>query len=159
MPITAKLSQTFDDRLGHDVADEMVGWFNAVDGAYRNELREINDLNFARFDARMEQRFAEAEVKMERRFAEYDVKMEQRFAAAEVKVERRFAEYDVKMEQRFAEAEVKMVRRFAEYDVKLERGLAEVRVEMREHQLTLLRWMIGMWIVQLIATAGLWMRR
>ena len=32
---------------------------NHVDAASRAELRELNELNFARFEARMDQRFAE----------------------------------------------------------------------------------------------------
>ena len=34
-------------------------WFNQVDATYRAELRELNELNFARFDAKLEQRMAE----------------------------------------------------------------------------------------------------
>jgi hypothetical protein len=54
MPVTAKFSQEFYDRLGHGVADELVNWFNQVDAAYRSELRELNELNFARFEAKLE---------------------------------------------------------------------------------------------------------
>ena len=45
--------------LGEDVANELVDWFNAVDLTYRTELRELNEMNFARFDAKLEQRLAE----------------------------------------------------------------------------------------------------
>jgi hypothetical protein len=62
MPVTAKLSQAFYDRLGHQVADEMVDWFNQVDAAYRSDLRELNELNFARFDAKLEQRLAKLAI-------------------------------------------------------------------------------------------------
>jgi hypothetical protein len=41
------------------VANELVDWFNAVDLTYRADLRELNELNFARFDAKLEQRLAE----------------------------------------------------------------------------------------------------
>ena len=34
-------------------------WFNSVDATYRSDLRELNELNFARFDAKLEQRLAE----------------------------------------------------------------------------------------------------
>ncbi len=34
-------------------------WFNSVDATYRADLRELNELNFARFDAKLEQRLAE----------------------------------------------------------------------------------------------------
>ena len=42
--------------LGEDVANELVDWFNAVDLTYRTDLRELNELSFARFDAKLEQR-------------------------------------------------------------------------------------------------------
>ena len=80
MPVTAKLSQKLYDKLGEDVANELVDWFNAVDATYRADLRELNELNFARFDAKLEQRFAEQEADWDRRFAELDVKWEQRIA-------------------------------------------------------------------------------
>jgi hypothetical protein len=59
VPVTAKLSKRFYDVLGEDIANELVEWFNAVDLAYRTDLRELNELNFARFDAKLEQRLAE----------------------------------------------------------------------------------------------------
>lgn len=67
MPVTAKLSKRFYDVLGEDVANELVDWFNAVDLTYRTDLRELNELNFARFDAKLEQRLAElrAELRVE----------------------------------------------------------------------------------------------
>jgi hypothetical protein len=67
MPVTAKLSKRFYDVLGEDVANELVDWFNAVDLTYRADLRELNELNFARFDAKLEQRLAElrAELRQE----------------------------------------------------------------------------------------------
>ena len=34
-------------------------WFNAVDLTYRSQLRELNDLNYGRFDTKFEQRVAE----------------------------------------------------------------------------------------------------
>jgi len=59
MPVTARLSKRFYEVLGEDVANELVDWFNAVDLTYRTDLRELNELNFARFDAKLEQRLAE----------------------------------------------------------------------------------------------------
>jgi ABC-type phosphate transport system auxiliary subunit len=64
MPVTARLSKAFYERLGDQVANELVGWFNAVDATYRTELRELNDLNFARFDAKLEQRIAEVKAEL-----------------------------------------------------------------------------------------------
>ena len=66
MAVTAKLSKRFYDVLGEDVANELVEWFNAVDLTYRNDLRELNELNFARFDAKQEQRMAELRTELVR---------------------------------------------------------------------------------------------
>jgi hypothetical protein len=59
VPVTARLSKRFYDVLGEDVANELVDWFNAVDLTYRADLRELNELNYARFEAKLEQRLAE----------------------------------------------------------------------------------------------------
>jgi len=61
VPVTAKL------RFGDDVANELVDWFNMVDATYRSDLRELNELNFARFDAKLEQRLAQLETRLTKR--------------------------------------------------------------------------------------------
>ena len=66
MPVTAKLSKRFYEVLGEDVANELVDWFNAVDLTYRTELRELNELNFARFEAKLEQRMADLRTELVR---------------------------------------------------------------------------------------------
>ena len=80
MPVTARLSLRFYEKLGEDVANELVEWFNNVDATYRADLRELNELNFARFDAKLEQRLAEfgadLRMEMERRFARVDARFE-----------------------------------------------------------------------------------
>jgi hypothetical protein len=86
MPVTAKFSKEFYDKLGHPVADEIVDWFNQVDAAYRTDLRELNELNFARFDAKLEQRLAEQDAKWERRIASLEAKWEQRLAHLETRL-------------------------------------------------------------------------
>ncbi len=129
MPVTAKLSRKFYDRLGDDIANELVDWFNAVDDTYRTQLRELNELNWNRFQAAMDARFAEFEVKMERRFAAleaaFDAKMDQRFAA---------------MDARFAGMEA----RLAEFEVKLERRFGDQT-----------KWLVGVWLGTVIPIAGM----
>ena len=75
MPVTAKLSRAFYDKLGDDATNELVNWFNSVDLDYRTELRSLNELNFARFDAKVEQRFAEQDAKWERRSSELETRL------------------------------------------------------------------------------------
>jgi len=69
VPHTVKLSQRFYDKFGHDLVDELVNWFNETDTTYRAELRELNDLNFSRFDAKLEQRVAEVKAELRQEMA------------------------------------------------------------------------------------------
>src|SRR5438874_5206381 len=96
MPVTAKLSKHFYDVLGEDVANELVECFNSVDATYRSDLRELNDLNFARFDAKVEQRWAQLDAKLEQRVNELRAEMREGFA----RVDQRFAEFETKLTKR-----------------------------------------------------------
>lgn len=65
MPVTAKLSRKFYERLGDDIAGELVDWFNAVDSTYQAQLREVNDLNWERFNAQLRAEGAEIRREMD----------------------------------------------------------------------------------------------
>ena len=78
MPVTAKLSRKFYEKLGDDVANELVDWFNSVDATYRSELKDLNELNFARFDAKLEQRIAELRAAMQTGFAQLESRLTRR---------------------------------------------------------------------------------
>jgi hypothetical protein len=82
VPVTAKLSKLFYERLGEQIANELVDWFNALETTYRSDLRELNEANFARFTAKMDQRFAESDAKWEARHA--DLRVEIRELKAEL---------------------------------------------------------------------------
>ena len=75
MPVTAVLSKKFYEKFGEDVTNELVNWFNAVDATYRADLRELNELNFARFDAKLEQRLAQSDAKLEARWHQLDARL------------------------------------------------------------------------------------
>lgn len=117
MPITARLSKKFYDKFGEDLAQEMVDWFNQIDQTYRSDLKLLNELNFARFDAKLEQRAAELDAKIDLRFGEL-----------EFKVDQRAAELDAKIEQRIAELG------------------AELRIEMARLRADLIKWMFVFWL-------------
>src|SRR5262245_42399080 len=69
MPVTAKLSRRFYETFGDEIANEPVEWINSVDATTRADLRELNELNFSRFDAKLEQRIAELRQEMAEGFA------------------------------------------------------------------------------------------
>jgi hypothetical protein len=56
VPVPARLSKRLYDVPGEDVAND---WFNTVDLTHRADLRELNELYYALFDAKLEQRLAE----------------------------------------------------------------------------------------------------
>jgi hypothetical protein len=59
VPVKAKLSRKFYEKLGDDVAAELVDWFNAVDATYKADLKETNDLNWERFKATLHAEISE----------------------------------------------------------------------------------------------------
>jgi hypothetical protein len=89
MPVTAKLSKHFYDKFGEQVVGELVDWFNNVDATYRSDVRELNELNFARFEAKLEQRLAEFRADLVERIAQLDARMEKRFGESDAAGERR----------------------------------------------------------------------
>ncbi|HEV2669755.1 MAG TPA: hypothetical protein VGU74_01570, partial [Gemmatimonadales bacterium] len=87
VPVTAKLSRRFYEKFGDDIANELVDWFNMVDATYRSDLRELNELNFARFDAKLEQRIAELRAEFNTRIAELRADMQVGFKNVDIKLE------------------------------------------------------------------------
>ena len=129
MPVTARLSRLFYERFGEQITNELVDWFNQVDATYRSDLRELNELNFARFDAKLEQRIAGLDAKIDRVVAELH------------------AELDAKIDRVAAELHAKMDRLAAESNAAIERRLGEQT-----------RWLFLTWASLLIPIVGLWIR-
>jgi hypothetical protein len=63
MPVTAKLSKAFYDRLGEQIANELVEWYNQVDATYRSDLERLNEANFQRFSAQLDARITASEAR------------------------------------------------------------------------------------------------
>src|SRR6184192_2930863 len=132
------------ERFGDELTNELVDWFNQVDATYRGELRELNELNFARFDAKLEQRAAELDAKLEQRTAELDAKIEQRTAQLDAKLEQRIAEVKAELHAGLAMLEGRLLARIGV----LEGGLIG-RIGMVEGRLT--RLTVLLWVT-LVAT-------
>ena len=124
MPVTAKLSRAFYERLGDDIADELVAWMNAVDLAFRTELRELNELSFARFDARMAERLATLRAKLR---SEIRIDLQ----AALDRLDRHETRLD-RMDERFN---------------RLEEMIREARVSG-------IKWAVGLWSVTILVLVG-----
>ena len=80
MPVTAKLSRKFYERLGDDVANELVDWMNSVDGAYRQEFRDLFEAHFGRFEARLQQGLAELRAQFNEKLGMLEARMQAQFS-------------------------------------------------------------------------------
>jgi hypothetical protein len=80
--VTAKLSRKFYETFGDDLTNELVEWFNKVDTTYRTELRELNELNFGRFDTKLEALGGRFNAKLEG----LESRLEARMAAFEARI-------------------------------------------------------------------------
>jgi hypothetical protein len=136
MPVTAKLSRRFYEQFGDELTNELVEWFNSVDATYQSDLRELNENNFARFDAKLEQRIAGVEAKIEGLEARLDARiagLDGKIVGVEGKIVDLEGRIDTKMDQRFAEQR----ERFAVFESRMT------------------RWMFTLWTGTMLAFAGL----
>jgi hypothetical protein len=99
------LCKHFYEVLGEDIANELVEWFNSVDATYRSDLRELNEVNFARFDAKLEQRIGEIRAEMREGFSQVNAKLEQRVTKSELDLRHEIA--TLRGEMRAANQELK----------------------------------------------------
>jgi chromosome segregation ATPase len=176
VPVTARLSRGFYERFGDDLTNELVEWFNAVDATYRADLMRVNELNFARFDAKVEQRFEAFRVALEGRMAALEGRagrFEGRFGALEGRFERLEARMDAietrmdRLEARVGALEARMdalearmgalEARMGAFEARMdlfETTLERIEERMITMQSTTLRWMVGLWLASTLTTIG-----
>ncbi len=151
MPVTAKLSKSFYDALGEDVADQLVDWFNQVDATYRTDLRELNDLNFHRFDAKLGQRLAELRTDLERRISEvearFDKRLDERLSGLRDEVKEMLTNLGDRLTTVIDQKTATFV---------TQAQFADFRAEVLEKFNSLLKWIIVLWTGTVLAviTAG-----
>lgn len=117
-----KVFRGFLPKLGHDVADELVDWFNTVDATYRSDFRHLFDGRFATLDARLEQRFAALEAKIDKSVAALEAKFEQSTAALDAKIDQSIAALEAKFEQSIAALDAKFNQRIVELEARFNRS-------------------------------------
>ena len=64
MPVTTRLVQRLHDVLGKEATDDLFAWWQETAKVNRAEIREVADLYFARFDARLEKGLAEVRTEL-----------------------------------------------------------------------------------------------
>ncbi len=94
MSLTPRLTRKLHQTLGEEAAEDFVNWMRQVD-AQRAELRELNELNFARFGARL------GEMRQDVRADVAELRQEMRGGFAELRQE--MGRLETKLEQRSAD--------------------------------------------------------
>jgi len=125
VPVTARLSGKFYEQFGDEITNELVDWFNAVDSTYQTQLKEVNDLNWARMQARFEAFDARLDV--------FEAKITGRMDAFEERILGRTGAQDGRMDA---------------FGAMIEGRLDEIQREM-------LVWMFGFWSATVIPIIGL----
>ena len=133
MPVTARLSSRFYERMGDEATAELVNWLNDVDAEFRAQLRDSNDRNWDRFRADLN-----------------TVKVELRAEMASLGAELR-----AEMASLGAELRAELASLGAELRSEFQTGIGALRTEMHSELRIQLRWMFGFWATTLLAIAGL----
>lgn len=147
MPVTAKLSSRFYEKLGDDVTNELVTWLNAVDAEFRNELREANDRNWDRLRAELEA--LSARLTGEFRGGLAELRTELRTGVAEGQTA--LAGLRTELQTGLAEGQTGL----AGLRTELHTGLANLRVEIHQESTKQLRWNFLFWVTAVLTIAGL----
>ncbi|MCC7194225.1 MAG: hypothetical protein IT356_01585 [Gemmatimonadaceae bacterium] len=137
MPVAVRLSRNFYERFGDDATNELIALLNDVDFTYRTELKDAFAGSLAVFDAKLEQRIAEATARFDARFAEVEARFDARLAEIEARFDKRFTAIEGRSEQRFAAVDL---------------AIANLAGEMKGMQSSLLRWMFAFWVASTAAT-------
>lgn len=153
VPVTAKLSRKFYERFGDDITTELVDWFNAVDDTYRNQLKEISELNWERFKAHLDARIAEVRTEWHTGMATFAADFREEMKRGFAGVDEKFAGIDAK----FAAIDLKFARvdeKFAVTDGKIAAMGASLQNEFHRKMRELFRWTAAFWITTMISLIG-----
>jgi hypothetical protein len=133
MPVTVRFSSKFYERLGDDVAGELVDWCNTVDETYRNQLKEMNESFWERLSAHLD-----ASLGVTRN----DVSA---------------MRGDLKNETVKMGADLRTEMSGTRADLRTEIGNlgAQLRTEMANMRADLIKWMFVFWIGNVVSLGGL----
>ena len=144
MPVTARLSSRFYEKMGDEATAELVNWLNDVDAEFRAQLRDSNDRNWDRFRADLNT--VKVELRAEMASLGAELRAEMASLGAELRAEMATLAADLRAEMASLRAELRS---------EFQTGIGALRTEMHSELRIQLRWMFGFWATTLLAIAGL----
>jgi hypothetical protein len=141
MPVTAKLSRRFYEQFGDELTNELVEWFNSVDASYQFDLRELNEVNFARFDAKLEQRIAGLDARLTGKIDGVEAKLTGKIDGVEAQLNGKIDGVEAKL------------------NAKIDQRSAEIRealtTQIAASESRMIRWMVTLWTGTMVTLVGL----
>ena len=111
MPTAPTFSERFYEKFGHDLVTELAEWLNQMDLAYRSQLRDLNELNFARFDALLDKRVGELKAELRQEISETRAELRQDIAETKVVLREEIGQLRADMRAGFAQLENRLTSR------------------------------------------------
>ena len=147
IPITSKLSRRLYETLGDEAADEMVGWMHGVD-AQRAELRELNELNFARID----ERFKRVDIRFDAVDTRFDA-LESRLASVERRLDARMDGIEARMGKIEARLDT-FEARLTALAIQMEKGFAGLEAKIDQRTADIMKWSFVFWVGSVLTITG-----
>ena len=133
MPRAAHFSEEFYAKLGHGIANEIVGWFNSVDLAYRIELEERNEKNFQRFEAVLRGEIAGVNARIDGVEVRFEAVLRAEIAGVNARIDG--------IEARL--------------DKKIEVEVGSLRTDLATMRADILKWMVFLFLGAVLTVVGL----
>jgi predicted metal-dependent HD superfamily phosphohydrolase len=111
VPTAPTFTKRFYDKFGHDNVTELAKWLNGMDLTYRTQLRDLNEANFARFEAKLDQRIGEVKSELRREITETKAELVQEIADTKVGLRDEISQLRTEMRAGFAELENRLTGR------------------------------------------------
>jgi hypothetical protein len=88
MPVTARLSSRFYEKLGDEATNDLVNWLNDVDAEFRKHLTDLNDRNWDRFQDQLTSTKMELRAEIRTGLADLRTEMATGFAGLRTELHR-----------------------------------------------------------------------
>lgn len=82
MPVTARLLQRLHEAIGDQATNDLFAWWEEAATVNRAAVREVADLYFARFDARLEKGLSEVRSELDKGLSEVRSELDKGLAHA-----------------------------------------------------------------------------
>jgi hypothetical protein len=144
MPVTTTLLQKLRETLGDEAANDLVTWVDEATARELGHIREMAELHYSRFDARLEQRLAELR-------ADLCGRIDRQGAELSGRIDRQGAELSGRIDGQRTE----FSGRFEELRTDLYSRIEEIRTELAIQRSDLIKWMFLFWVGTIVPLAGL----